>query len=264
MEDRTAPSPAEESARQRSRGDHALKAFWQRIRKPLAQSRFVKSALASLLAAFMRLIRLTNIQVKGSAEVAGGQYSHLEPGIIALWHGQHLLAPVYYPKGARPLVAMVSRSADAELNALAIEKFGIEAVRGSGGRESARHLDKGGAKALIALKKSLVAGKNVAMIADIPHGTPRDAGMGVILLARLSGRPILPTAIATSRRKVLEKSWDKTTINLPFGRSCITLGAPVHVAADADEAEMEAKRLELTASLNEATALAYRLVDDRR
>ena len=135
MEDRTAPSPvAEEPARQRSRGDHALKAFWQRIRKPLAQSRFVKSALASLLAAFMRLIRLTNIQVKGSAEVAGGQYSHLEPGIIALWHGQHLLAPVYYPKGARPLVAMVSRSADAELNALAIEKFGIEAVRGSGGR----------------------------------------------------------------------------------------------------------------------------------
>ena len=125
-------------------------------------------------------------------------------------------------------------------------------------------VDKGGAKALIALKKSLVAGKNVAMIADIPHGTPRDAGMGVILLARLSGRPILPTAIATSRRKVLEKSWDKTTINLPFGRSCITLGAPVHVAADADEAEMEAKRLELTASLNEATALAYRLVDDRR
>ena len=78
----------------------------------------------------------------------------LEPGIIALWHGQHLLTPAYYPKG-RPLVAMVSRSADAELNALMLEKFGIEAVRGSGGRDSTRHLDKGGAKALIALKKSL-------------------------------------------------------------------------------------------------------------
>ena len=85
-------------------------------------------------------------------------------------------------KGTQPLdvfftpktVAMVSRSADAELNALMLEKFGIEAVRGSGGRDNARHLDKGGAKALIALKKSLAAGKNVAMIADIPHGTPRD------------------------------------------------------------------------------------------
>ena len=99
----------------------------------------------------MRLVRLTNRLVEGSAEVAGGAYAHLEPGIIALWHGQHLLTPAYYPKG-RPLVAMVSRSADAELNALMIEKFGIEAVRGSGGRDSARHLDKGGAKALIALE----------------------------------------------------------------------------------------------------------------
>ncbi|TIW76367.1 MAG: DUF374 domain-containing protein, partial [Mesorhizobium sp.] len=91
------------------------------------------------------------------------------------------------------------------------------------------HLDKGGAKALIALKKSLTAGKNVAMIADIPHGTPRDAGLGIVLLARLSGRPLLPVAIATSRRKVLEKSWDKTTINLPFGRSAVSIGAPIFV-----------------------------------
>ncbi|TIL70502.1 MAG: DUF374 domain-containing protein, partial [Mesorhizobium sp.] len=106
-------------------------------------------------------------------------------------------------------------------NALMIEKFGIEAVRGSGGREGSKRRDKGGAKALIALKKSLATGKNVAMIADIPHGTPRDAGLGIVLLARLSGRPILPAAIATSRRKVLERSWDKTTINLPFGRSSI-------------------------------------------
>ena len=42
--------------------------------------------------------------------------------------------------------------------------------------------------------------------------------MGIVTLARLSGRPIVPVALATSRRKVLEKTWDKTTINLPFGR----------------------------------------------
>lgn len=236
------------------------KTLWRKIREPLAQSRFVKNIIVGLLAQFVRLVRLTNRVVDGSARISGGAYAEFEPGIIALWHGQHLLTPAYYPKG-RSLVAMVSRSADAELNALMIEKFGIEAVRGSGGRDSSRHLDKGGAKALIALKKSLTAGKNVAMIADIPHGTPRDAGLGIVLLARLSGRPILPAAIATSRRKVLEKSWDKTTINLPFGRSSIIVGAPVFVPADADEAEMERKRQEVTASLNAATAEAYRLVD---
>lgn len=237
--------------------------IWRKIREPLAQSRFVKNTIASLLAQFVRLVRLTSPLVTGSARFSGGAYAEFEPGIIALWHGQHLLTPAFYPR-RKPLVAMVSRSADAELNALMLERFGIEAVRGSGGRENARHLDKGGAKALIALKKSLAAGKNVAMIADIPHGTPRDAGLGIVLLARLSGRPLLPVAITTSRRKVLEKSWDKTTINLPFGRSSIVIGEPIFVASDADEAEMERKRQEITAALNAATTQAYRLVDGPR
>lgn len=263
MEDQAATPPAVKPAASRRRDDSALKTLWRRIRQPLAQSRFAKGAIASMFAQFVRLIRLTNPLVEGSARIAGGEYGSLEPGIIALWHGQHLLTPAYYPKG-RPLVAMVSRSADAELNALMIEKFGIEAVRGSGGRDDARHLDKGGAKALIALKKSLVAGKNVAMIADIPHGKPRDAGLGIVLLARLSGRPILPAAIATSRRKVLEKSWDKTTINLPFGRASIVVGTPVFVSSKADDAEMERKRQEVTDSLNAATEKAYRLVDGKR
>ena len=248
------------ATRRRAARRGGTRTLWRRIREPLAQSNFVKNFIASLFAWFLRLIRLTSPLVEGSTKVAGGAYAHLEPGIIALWHGQHLLTPAYYPKG-RPLVAMVSRSADAELQALMIEKFGIEAVRGSGGRNSSNHLDKGGAKALIALRKSLIAGKNVAMIADIPNGKPRDAGLGIVLLARLSGRPILPSAIATSRRKVLEKSWDKTTINLPFGRSAVIVGPPVFVPADADDAEMERKRQEVTASLNAAMAEAYRLVD---
>jgi lysophospholipid acyltransferase (LPLAT)-like uncharacterized protein len=159
---------------------------------------------------------------------------------------------------------MVSRSADAEMNALVIEKIGMVAVRGSGGRESTRHLEKGGARALIALRKALDSGKNVAMIADIPHGTPREAGLGIVTLARLSGRPIVPLALATSRRKVLEKSWDKTTISLPFGRARLGVGEPIYVPADADEAVMEEKRRELTASLNAATEQAYRAVDSPR
>jgi len=243
-------------------GAKPMKAFWRRIRKPLAQSRFAKGAIASLIANFLRLVRLTTLEAKGSIDGVRAA-AELSPAIIALWHGQHLLAPVLYPKGAG-LVAMVSRSADAELNALVIEKFGLQAVRGSGGRENARTIDKGGAQALRALKKALDAGSNVCMIADIPHGTPREAGLGIVTLAKLSGRPIVPIAIATTRRKVLERSWDKTTINLPFGRRAVVIGDLVRVPADADGAGMEASRRELTAQLNAATARAYDLVDAPR
>ena len=44
----------------------------------------------------------------------------------------------------------------------------------------------------------------------------------------------------------------------------MTIGAPIFVAADADDAEMERKRQEITTALNAATAEAYRLVDGRR
>lgn len=238
-----------------------LKSLWKRIRKPLAQSRVSKSVIASSLASGLRFVRASNRLVAGSSDVAAANAAYA-PAIVALWHGQHLLAPTLYPRGTR-LVAMVSRSADAELNALVIEKFGFRTVRGSGGRERGSHAEKGGASALIALKKALDDGSNVCMIADIPHGTPRDAGLGIVTLARLSGRPIVPVAIQTSRRKVLEKSWDKTTINMPFGRCAIVIGEPIRVASDVSDAEQEAARGAVTAGLDAVTAEALRLVDRR-
>jgi len=233
-----------------------------RVRRPLANSALVKNLLASVIAGAVRVVHRTNRPVAGSddPETLIREYG---PAIGALWHGQHLLGPAVNPRGHR-LVAMFSRSADAELNALAAEKLGFEVVRGSGGRESRKSPGKGGARALIALKKTLDEGSNVAMIADIPHGTPRQAGMGIVTLARISGRPIVPVAIATSRRKVLEKTWDRTTINLPFGRRSLVLGEPIWVPAGAGPEAMEEKRREVTDALNRATRRAYQLVDGAR
>jgi lysophospholipid acyltransferase (LPLAT)-like uncharacterized protein len=256
-----APLTREDAAKKHRRVG-PLKALWRKIRKPLAQSRFAKASIATLLAQGLRFVRATNPLAEGSIDIQK-TYEAITPSILAIWHGQHLLAPALYPRG-EPLTAMVSRSADAELNALVIEKFGFEAVRGSGGREDTKIRGKGGAQALLALKKILEAGSNVCMIADIPHGTPRQAGMGIVTLARLSGRPVVPVAMATSRRKVLEKTWDKTTINLPFGRGAIVVGESISVPADADDAEMERKRQEITARLNEATERVYRIVDGRK
>ena len=105
MDHDLAKEPASEASPAGRGRNRTTKAFWRRIREPLAQSRFVKNAIASLLAQFVRLVRLTSPLVAGSARFSGGAYAEFEPGIIALWHGQHLLTPAYYPKG-RPLVAM--------------------------------------------------------------------------------------------------------------------------------------------------------------
>lgn len=236
-----------------------MKRLWLRLRTPLAQSSVAKHAVATLLVRVLRFIQATNPLAAGSTDVSAVA-EQLSPAIVALWHGQHLLAGCYYTLD-RPVCAMVSRSADAELNALILERLRIQPVRGSGGRSSARN--KGGAAALVVLKRALDEGANVVMIADIV-GRPREAGLGIVTLARLSGRPIVPMAVATSRRRVVERSWDKTTINLPFGRGAVILGEPIHVARDADDQQVELKRRAVTDGLQLATRRAYALVDSAR
>jgi lysophospholipid acyltransferase (LPLAT)-like uncharacterized protein len=106
---------------------------------------------------------------------------------------------------------------------------------------------------------ALAEGYSVALSADVPK-VARVVGSGIIKLAQISGRPIYPVAIATSRRIVLD-NWDRTTINLPFGRGAGVGPDPVRVASDADDAALENARLLLEERLNTATRRAYELVD---
>lgn len=251
--------PKRKAQPRRRHTPRAIKELWRKIRRPLANSAVVKHALAFLVEGGLRFVGGTNRLVAGSSDLATSMATD-GPAIYAVWHGQHLMYPTLYPK-KYPIDVMVSRSSDAELNALVMKRFGVGIVRGSGGRSAKKSLEKGGARALLALKKSLDEGRSVAMVADIPNGTPRDAGLGIVMLARISGRPIFPAAYASSRRKVVERSWDKMTISLPFGRSAMVLGDPIHVPADATEAEMEALRNTLTNGLNAVTVRAHGLVD---
>ncbi|MGH6861999.1 MAG: DUF374 domain-containing protein, partial [Phyllobacterium sp.] len=151
-----------------------LKRFWRSIRGPLANSPLVRSIIAWLITQFFRLVHVTNPRLPGSSDLEDMKRGG-EPFIAVSWHGQHLMAPFLMPRGVR-FVAMFSRSKDAELNARVAERFGVEIVRGSGGRDRSKGTEKGGARALLALKKALKEGKTAAMISDIPHGTPRDSG----------------------------------------------------------------------------------------
>ena len=55
------------------------------------------------------------------------------------------------------------------------------------------------------------------MTADVPGGKARQAGLGIVMAAKQSGKPILPVAIATKRYVALN-TWSRMTINLPYSR----------------------------------------------
>lgn len=224
----------------------------RRLSKRLLQSELVQKAGSALIGWTLGSIWRSN-RDNGSSTDWEAMLEGEWPAIFALWHGQHLLVPYASPSD-RKFTSLVSRSADAEINARVLARAGIDVIRGSGGRESSRtDTGKGGVKALISMRTALKQGVNVVMIADISKGKPRQAGEGIVTLAKISGRPIVPVALATSRRRVLEKTWDKTTINLPFGTRSVRLAPPIYVAAKANEQEMADARLKVTAELNRVT-----------
>ena len=246
------------SVRADNGGRAKMRLAWRRIRLHLKNQPWFASLSIYVMWTILRLIHRTNPLLPQTEKV----YALIEengPVIFAMWHGQHVMTPFAAPKGL-PMVAMFSRSGDAELNAKVVEKLGIEIVRGSGGRDSVHRVEKGGARALIVLKKALSKGKSAVMIADISKSKVREAGDGIIVLARISGRPILPVAYASSRGINLEKSWDRTRLAMPFGKAVLCAGLPIFVAADADDGAMEEARLELNIRLNDATARAFDLV----
>jgi lysophospholipid acyltransferase (LPLAT)-like uncharacterized protein len=184
-----------------------------------------------------------------------------QPSILALWHGQHFVAPFIKRKGDNfPAKVLISRHRDGEINARTAHKLGIETIRGSGAhnREFNR---KGGVSAFAEMLEALKNGYNIALTADVPK-VSRVAGMGIVKLAQHSRRPIYAAALATQYRIELD-NWDRSAVNLPFGRSAVVGRGPIYVPEDADDAALEAKRREVESSLNAATARAYRIVDGK-
>jgi len=211
--------------------------------------------MGSLAAEYLRLVWFTSRLTIEPADL----YETVEPQqpvIVAMWHGQHFMAP--FLSRRHRVKVLISRHRDGEINAYAAERLGIGTVRGSG--DHGRRFDvKGGVGAFKSMLDALAEGFNMALTADIPK-VARVAGLGIVKLAQLSGRPIYPVAVVTSRRIVL-KNWDHSTINLPFGRVAIVSTDPIEVPPDADDAMMEQCRAMVEQRLSQVTDRAYEIVD---
>ena len=232
----------------------------QSLSRRILRSPRIQGAAAGLAATYLRLVNLTSRLAFDPPEPYG-KYIHLAPVIFTMWHGQHFMLPFarIFDFDVRVLI---SRHHDGEINARVAEKLGIRTIRGSTARDPSRLIEKGGMVGFLEMKAALEEGACVSMTADISNLAPRRAGLGIVALAKVSGRAIIPVAYATSRL-IDMGSWDNATVNLPFSRAVCAVGAPVVVAPDADDRLLEAKRRQVEAELNAATKRAYDLVDRR-
>ena len=178
------------------------------------------------------------LRVKTEEATVAPLWAARVPVIYATWHGRLLLLPWLY--GWRGAHALTSRSRDGEIVSRWIRRFGLVPVRGSSSR--------GGADALRELTRAVRAGREVVVVPDGPRGPREVLKPGVIVLARLSGAPIVPMAVGASREWRL-RSWDEFRIPRPFARCVVRFGEPIRVSRTADRAAEEAARKEVEAAL---------------
>lgn len=231
---------------------------------PAAKPRFIDRPLfrwfagAVLLGGYLRLIRLTSRIVYDPAD-CWDEAEKVWPVISVSWHGQSNLAYLCAPKPKR-LALLTSTHPDGRMAAAMARSFGFQTIDGSGASERQRH-GTGGLGAFRAMLRALNAGQSLFLTADIPPVPGRSVSPGIIALARRSGRPVFAMATSSSRRKVLERVWDRMQMNYPFSRIAFAVEGPLWVNDYAQSDEDYA--LELKAMLDRALERAFALADGR-
>jgi lysophospholipid acyltransferase (LPLAT)-like uncharacterized protein len=168
--------------------------------------------------------------------------------IYALWHGRIMPGIIYLRD--RDIVVITSENFDGEWIARIIRRFGFDTARGLSSR--------GGAKALVQLRRDMRAGRPVAFTVDGPRGPREVAQPGAVWLSGATGNPILPFHIESSSHWTA-KSWDQHQVPKPGSHVAVAMGPPINVPPGADASAIELGRVALEGALarlkDEATAL---------
>jgi len=149
--------------------------------------------------------------------------------IPVYWH-QHMLFGVRALLDLRDeglkLGFLISPSVDGTAPAMLVAKVGGHVIRGS-----STHT---GARALRDYYETIVKQEiSPALTPDGPKGPLHEFKPGAVMLAQLTGKPILPVSVAASRAFRFP-TWDRFELPLPFSRVVIAYGEPVKMPRGID------------------------------
>jgi lysophospholipid acyltransferase (LPLAT)-like uncharacterized protein len=149
--------------------------------------------------------------------------------IPVYWH-QHMLFGVRALLDLRDeglkLGFLISPSVDGTAPAMLVGKVGGHVIRGS-----STHT---GARALRDYYETIVKQEiSPALTPDGPKGPLHEFKPGAVMLAQLTGRPILPVSVAASCAFRFP-TWDRFELPLPFSRVVIAYGEPVKMPRGVD------------------------------
>ena len=172
------------------------------------------------------------------------------PYVFCTWHNRLPLSVILYEQYMKRirqpfrLAAIVSASRDGAMMTAVLKRFKVLPARGSSSRR--------GAQVLMELAGALAQGYDAALASDGPRGPVYGVKMGVVVLAQITGRALVPASYHLSS-KITVKSWDRFQIPLPFSKCTINFADPVPVPRTGGDEGREKIRAQVEAKLRELT-----------
>ena len=167
--------------------------------------------------------------------------------IFCCWHNRLFLGPHLLPRN-RIINALQSSHSDGMITSLAFEYLCMKVILGSS--------KKGGMQAFRNMVKCRQLGESVAITPDGPKGPKETVKEGIIKLAQITQKPIIPLVWSTNKYKAFN-SWDNFVVPFPFSKGVYSFGNPIYVKKKINDEESEKARKNLENEIKRLTKLVY-------
>lgn len=180
-----------------------------------------------------------------------------QPLIWTFWH--RCIIPIAWYGRNRGIVIMNTTAFDGQWTRKVIEWLGYGTAQGSSSR--------GGLRGLQVMAQRIKEGLDCGFTIDGPRGPRYVAKVGPVLLARMTGAPIIVFHVGVDRGTTIEKTWDHFCVPHLFTRAVMIGAPPIWVPRDADSGTIKAKHEEMQRELDRVRDLAegwFSMTEDER
>lgn len=166
--------------------------------------------------------------------------------IFSFWH--RVIIPIAWWARKLGVVVMNTTAFDGQWTRKVIEWLGFGTAQGSSSR--------GGLRGLVTMAKRMKEGRDTGFTIDGPRGPRYVAKPGPVMLARMTGSPVVVFHIGVQHGKTFLKTWDHFLLPKPFSRTVILFCPPIYVPADASKEVLEAKHAQMQSELERVRDIA--------
>lgn len=194
--------------------------------KKILDNFFIKQTISLIGIMYILLTYYTSRVTFSNQSKIDSLSKNNENFIYAFWHDQLLMCPFTW-KNDLDILVLISKHKDGDIISRVISYLGFKTIRGSTNNPE-KIKNKGGfiaaKKILSSLKKNICVG----IAPDGPRGPRHEVAEGIINIARMSNKKIIPVALGFKSKWTLN-TWDKFIVPKFFSSMKVSWGEPIEI-----------------------------------